>query len=179
MKPSWRENFQTGTRCCNSQPSKRIGHQPHHPRTIADGLRCFALGFVQPAKRVRSLAPHCEQVREASTQRFGLFGRRFWQNALALVAGDARRSKHFPSSNLRQVLSRFVAYVGSSSGVEQTFSQCLSQFRHLRQYSDLGMQWILVLAGARWQSETPTTSCTHEHGWYEQNTSPHLDVEKQ
>jgi hypothetical protein len=53
---------------------------------------------------------------------------RSWKNALALVAGDARRVKHFPSSNLRRVLSRFVAYVGSSSGVEQTFSQCPSQF---------------------------------------------------
>ena len=63
---------------------------------------------------------------------------RSWKNALALVAGDARRVKHFPSSNLRQVLSRFVAYVGSSSGVEQTFSQRLSQFGHLRHYRDLG-----------------------------------------
>jgi len=78
---------------------------------------------------------------------------RYWKNALALAAGDARRAKHSPSSNLRQVLSRFVAYVGSSSGVEQTFSQCLSQFRHLRHFSDLGIQRILVLAGTRGQSE--------------------------
>ena len=55
------------------QCPKRLGHQPHHPRTIADALQCIRLGFGQPVKRVRSLAPDCEQVREASAQRFGLF----------------------------------------------------------------------------------------------------------
>jgi hypothetical protein len=78
---------------------------------------------------------------------------RSWHEAVVATAGDSRRRRSFPSSNLRQVLSRFVAYVGSSSGVEQTFSQCLAQFRHLRNFKGLGIQRILVLAGTRGQPE--------------------------
>ena len=50
-------------------------------------------------------------------------------------------------------MSRFVAYVGSSSAVEQTFSQCRSQFGHLRNLSVLGIQRVLVLAGTKSQSQ--------------------------
>jgi hypothetical protein len=78
---------------------------------------------------------------------------RSWQQALAATTSDSRRKRSFPASNLQPVLSRFVAYVGSSSGVEQTFSQCLAQFRHLRNFKGLGLQRILVLAGTRGQPE--------------------------
>jgi hypothetical protein len=77
---------------------------------------------------------------------------RSWHQAVVATADDSRRKLSFPSSNLRQVLSRFVAYVGSSSGVEQTFSQCLAQFRHLRNFKGLGLQRVLVLAGTRGQT---------------------------
>jgi hypothetical protein len=103
---------------------------------------------------------------------------RSWKNALALVAGDARRVKHFPSSNLRQVLSRFVAYVGSSSGVEQTFSQCLSQFRHRRHFSDLGIQRIVVLAGTQGQSEEADNKLHARARLIWAETSPQQDVEQ-
>jgi len=59
--------------------------------------------------------------------------------------------KAWNNSELRKLLFRYVAYVGSSSGVEQTFSQCLAQFRHLRNFSIPGVQRILVLAGTRGQ----------------------------
>jgi hypothetical protein len=78
---------------------------------------------------------------------------RSWQQALAATDCESRRKRSFPVSNLRQVLSRFVAYVGSSSGVEQTFSQCLAQFRHLRNFKGMGLQRVLVLAGTRGQPE--------------------------
>jgi hypothetical protein len=51
------------------------------------------------------------------------------------------------------MLSRFVAYVGLSNGAEQTFSQRLSQFRHLRNFSVPGIQRIVVLAGTQGQSQ--------------------------
>ena len=78
---------------------------------------------------------------------------RAWQQAVAHTADDSKRMLTFPSTNLRQVLSRFVAYVGSSSGVEQTFSQVLAQFRHLRNFTAMGIQRVLVLAGTRGQPE--------------------------
>ena len=67
-----------------------------------------------------------------------------WQRTVEHVG-----KKACENSSLRKLLFRFAAYVGSTSGVEQTFSQCLAQFRHLRKYSVLGMQRVLVLAGTR------------------------------
>ena len=48
-----------------------------------------------------------------------------------------------------QVLARYSAYAGSSSGVEQQFSQCLFLFRHLRNGAPIALQRSLVLHGAR------------------------------
>ena len=63
---------------------------------------------------------------------------RYWRTALALAAGGSRRKTSFPSLRLQHILSRFVTYVGSSSGAEQTLSKCLSQFRHLRNFKVMG-----------------------------------------
>ena len=60
------------------------------------------------------------------------------------------------NSSLQKLLFRFVEYVGSTSGVEQTFSQCLAQFRHLRNYSVPGLQRVLALAGTRGQATRRT-----------------------
>ena len=70
-----------------------------------------------------------------------------WQQTIQHVgkAGD--------KSGLKKLLFRFVAYIGSSSGVEQTFSQCMAQFRHLRNFGMLGVQRVLVLANTRGQSQ--------------------------
>jgi len=70
-----------------------------------------------------------------------------WQRTLEHVG-----KKALENSSLQRLLTRFVAYVGSTSGVEQTFSQCLAQFRHLRNYSMPGLQRVLVLAGTRGQA---------------------------
>ena len=51
------------------------------------------------------------------------------------------------------MLSRFVAYVGSPNGMEQKSGQCVSQFRHLRNFKVMGMQRILVLANTRGQPQ--------------------------
>ena len=70
-----------------------------------------------------------------------------WQRTVEHVGKNACEN-----SSLRKLLIRFVAYAGSTSGVEQTFSQCLAQFRHLRNYSVPGLQRVLVLAGTRGQA---------------------------
>jgi hypothetical protein len=77
---------------------------------------------------------------------------RAWQDTIAFIAKDGRRKGLYPMACLKPILIRFVAYIGSSSGVEQTFSQCMSQFGHLRNYSVLGIERILVLASTRGQS---------------------------
>ena len=58
-----------------------------------------------------------------------------WQRTVEHVG-----KKACDNSSLQKLLFRFVAHAGSTSGVEQTRSQCLAQFRHLRNYSVLGMQ---------------------------------------
>ena len=78
---------------------------------------------------------------------------RSWQQAVAATDCESRRKRGFPVSNLRRVLSRFVADVGSSSGVEQTFSQGLAQFRHLRHFKGMWLRRALVLEGTRGQPE--------------------------
>ena len=60
--------------------------------------------------------------------------------------------KAFENSSLQKLVFHFVAYVGSTSGVGQTLSQCLAQFRHLRNNSIPGLQRVLVLAGTRGQA---------------------------
>jgi hypothetical protein len=70
-----------------------------------------------------------------------------WQRTVKHVG-----KKACDKSSLQKLLFRFVAYIGSSSGVEQTFSQCMAQFRHLRNFSIPGVQRVLVLAGTRGQS---------------------------
>ena len=55
-------------------------------------------------------------------------------------------------SSLLKLLHRFVAYIGSANKVEQTFSQCMAQFRHIRNFSILGAQRVLVIADTRGQS---------------------------
>jgi len=70
-----------------------------------------------------------------------------WQRTLEHVG-----KKALENSSLQRLLTRCVACVGSTSGVEQTFSQCLAQFRHLRSYSMPGLQRVLVLAGTRGQA---------------------------
>jgi len=71
-----------------------------------------------------------------------------WQRTAQHVGKNAWRE-----SVLRELLFRFVAYIGSSSGVEQTFSQCMAQFRHLRNFKTRGVQRVLVLAGTRGQPQ--------------------------
>ena len=70
-----------------------------------------------------------------------------WQRTLEHMGKTA-----LENSSLRKLLIRFVAYAGSTSGVEQTRSQCLAQFRHLRNYSVPGLQRVLALAGTRGQA---------------------------
>jgi len=66
---------------------------------------------------------------------------------------DTTRANNNPSPNLQQIMPRFVAYVASSSAVEQTFSQCRSQFGHLRNLSALVILRVLVLASTKSQSQ--------------------------
>ena len=96
--------------------------------------------------------PDCEPVRQA-TKLGDVLAEPAWEQTLDYILADSRRKQLLPSEKLHHVLSRFVSYVGSTSGVEQTFSQCLTQFRHLRNFKDpSGIQRILVLAGTRGQS---------------------------
>ena len=86
-----------------------------------------------------------------------------WQRTVEHVG-----KKACGNSSLQKHLFRFVAHVGSTSGAEQTFSQCLAQFRHLRNYSVLGMQRGLVLAGTRGQAHS--WPCTRGPARYGQRT---------
>jgi hypothetical protein len=56
-----------------------------------------------------------------------------WQRTVKHVG-----KKACDKSSLLKLLHRFVAYIGSASKVEQTFSQCMAQFRHIRNFSSLG-----------------------------------------
>jgi hypothetical protein len=73
-------------------------------------------------------------------------------SALAWKRTMVTRMKAPKTSSLLQLLFRFVAYIGSSSGVEQTFSHCVAQFRHLRNFDMDGVQRVLVLAATRNQT---------------------------
>ena len=75
---------------------------------------------------------------------------RSWRHALEYC--DQRPQGH-STKHLRPILFRLAAYIGSSSGVEQGFSQCLAQFRHLRNFNTLGVQRTLVLAGTRGEED--------------------------
>ena len=73
-----------------------------------------------------------------------------WARAVQdMTAEPERRRGDNPCRNLLQVLARYSAYAGSSSDVEQQFSQCLALFRHLRNGSPMALQRNLVLHGAQ------------------------------
>ena len=72
-----------------------------------------------------------------------------WARAVQHTKAEHKRRRDIPCTHLLQVLARYSAYAGSSSGVEQQFSQCLALFRHLRNGSPMALQRILVLHGAQ------------------------------
>ena len=74
----------------------------------------------------------------------------FHSNPSWLRAVEHMGKKACVSSSLQKLLFLFVACIGSTSGVEQT--QRLAQFRHLRSFSMLGVQRVLVLASSRGQA---------------------------
>ena len=75
---------------------------------------------------------------------------RSWRHALEYC--DQRPQGH-STKHLRPILFRLAAYIGSSSGVKQAFSQRLAQFRRLRNFNTLGVQRTLVLAGTRGEED--------------------------
>jgi hypothetical protein len=84
------------------------------------------------------------QIASATTSDVSL---QAWQRTVKHVG-----KKACEKSSLLKLLHRFVAYIGSASKVEQTFSQCMAQFRHIRNFSILGAQRVLVIADTRGQS---------------------------
>ena len=72
-----------------------------------------------------------------------------WARAVQHVAAERKRRRDIPCKHLMQVLARYSAYAGSSSGVEQQFSLCLALFRHLRNGLPRALERILVLHGSK------------------------------
>jgi len=151
LKRSWRQNSPNGNLLMQFQ-AFRVPRNLDIDSQTRDQLPRLSANFgLDPGQVLTEYEDWCPlatqfamQIASATTSDVSL---QAWQRTTKHVG-----KKACEKSSLLKLLHRFVAYIGSASKVERTFSQCMAQFRHLRNFGILGVQRTLVLAGTRGQS---------------------------